>query len=160
MNLRAKRLVRTTCSEQYALFDLDRTDQNYDPISVGKFDLHYTGQGIYGTLLFWQEACEPYSWPDITRLAESLLSEFNSPMGVPAEYAIEFFAPSLGRYELLTNIRPEQAEDEAGVPAAEEPSGSGEAIDTGGNQEDGDSGPLVRGDLHRRVEWRDEDANA
>lgn len=55
VNLKAKRLIRTPYSEQYALFDLNRTDENYDPLSVGKLDLHYTQHGIYGTLLFWAE---------------------------------------------------------------------------------------------------------
>ena len=106
MNLRAKRLVRTPHSEQYALFDLDRTDENYDPLSVGKLDLHYTEQGIYGTFLFWQEACEGYLRADALKLAESFLVEFNSPIGVPGEYAVEFFCPTLKGYELLSNIEP------------------------------------------------------
>jgi hypothetical protein len=109
MNLKAKRLVRTTCSEQYALFDLDRTDENFEPLSVGKLDVHYTDQGIYGTLLFWAKSCERYAWPELTRLAEALLAEFNSPMGVPAEYAVEFFTPGLDGYELLTNIEADTA---------------------------------------------------
>ena len=95
MNLKAKRLVRTPNSEQYALFDLDRTDENLDPLSVGKLDLHYTPQGLYGTCLFWEEACRRYSWPDVLKLAEALLAEFHAPMGIPGEYAVELFLPTL-----------------------------------------------------------------
>ena len=40
MNLKLRRLVRTPASEQYALFDLDKMDENYDPVSAGKIDLH------------------------------------------------------------------------------------------------------------------------
>jgi hypothetical protein len=165
MNLKAKRLVRTTCSEQYALFDLDRTDENFDPMSVGKLDVHYTDQGIYGTLLFWEESCERYAQSELTRLAEALLAEFNSPMGVPAEFAVEFFTPSLDRYELLTNIEPDTARPEAAgedasspgdrVPEAFEEAGVAETSKE--DTEPDESDDLERLDLHRRVEWRDED---
>ena len=108
MNLKAKRLVRTPHSEQYALFDLDRTDENYDPLSVGKLDIHYTPHGVYGTLLFWEEAWEHRSWDDLLEEAELLLAEFQTPMGVPGEYAIEFLSPTLKRYEVLSNIETEE----------------------------------------------------
>ncbi len=177
MNLKAKRLVRTTCSEQYALFDLDRTDENFDPLSVGKLDVHYTDQGIYGTLLFWEESCERYAQSELTRLAEALLAEFNSPMGVPVEFAVEFFAPSLDRYELLTNIAAaEPGADDSGeqgdgatasrtgdsVPEASEGVDAAEMReeDPGPDEVDEDDPSIhvpERLDLHRRVEWRDED---
>ena len=51
MNLKLRRLVWTPHSEQYALFDLDQTDASFDPISIGKLDLHYTTDAIYGTFL-------------------------------------------------------------------------------------------------------------
>ena len=119
MNLKTARLVRTPHSEQYALFDLDRTDENFDPLSVGKLDIHYTQQGLYGTLLFWEEADAGDSWEDIVAQAELLLAEFQTPMGVPAEYAIEFFTPSLKKYELLSNIDPADASADAGSRADE-----------------------------------------
>jgi hypothetical protein len=109
MNLKPKRLVRTAYSEQYALFDLDRTDDNYDPLSVGKLDLHYTQHGVYGTLLFWQEASEERSWDDILEEAELLVAEFQAPMGVSGEYALELFSPTLQRYEVLSNIDTEES---------------------------------------------------
>ena len=67
MNLRLRRLVRTPTSEQYALFDPDRTDENYDPMSIGKLDLHYTSDGIYGTFLLWKQAIEGLP-PDLIAL--------------------------------------------------------------------------------------------
>jgi hypothetical protein len=172
MNLKAKRLVRTIGSEQYALFDLDRTDENFDPMSVGKIDVHYTEQGIYGTLLFWAESCARYSWAELTRLAEALLAEFNSPMGVPAEYAVEFFTPSLSRYELLTNIASDDLAsvedvDRAGEQASAQQMESTEAgpIDEAEEkvsrdvptENDAAEFSFERLDLHRRVDWRDED---
>ena len=57
MNLKFKRLVRTSSSEQYALFDLDAEDDDGGaPPTVGKLDLHYTTEGVYGTLLLWDGA--------------------------------------------------------------------------------------------------------
>ena len=108
MNLKAKRLIRTPYSEQYALFDLNRTDEHYDPLSVGKLDLHYTQHGIYGTLLFWAEVSEQYAWDDVLREAELLLAEFQAPMGISGEYAIEIFSPTLKQYEVLSNIEEEE----------------------------------------------------
>ena len=56
MNLKLKRLVRTPSSEEYALFDLDQVTLDGAPVTIGKFDLHYTGEGVYGTILLWDEA--------------------------------------------------------------------------------------------------------
>jgi hypothetical protein len=53
LNLKLKRLVRTSSSEQYALFDLDQVDGSHQPMTIGKLDLHYTGEGTYGTILLW-----------------------------------------------------------------------------------------------------------
>jgi hypothetical protein len=117
MNLRPKRLVRTPYSEQYALFDADRTDDNFDPLSVGKLDIHYTQHGIYGTLLFWEESCKHLPWDDVLRWAELFVADVQAPMGVPGEYAIEFFCPALEQYELLSNIESEEGLSSSGQPA-------------------------------------------
>jgi hypothetical protein len=103
MNLKLRRLVRTPSSEQYALFDLDKMDENYDPVSAGKIDLHFVPEGIYGTFQLWKEVAEPLSSKDLKTLVSTLLAELCEPMGLPSEYAVEFFCPDLGRYELFTN---------------------------------------------------------
>jgi len=103
MNLKLRRLVRTPSSEQYALFDLDKMDENYDPISAGKVDLHFVPEGIYGTFLLWKETVENLAPKDIKTLVAAILAELCEPMGLPSEYAVEFFCPDLGRYELFTN---------------------------------------------------------
>lgn len=103
MNLKLRRLVRTPSSEQYALFDLDKMDENYDPVSAGKIDLHFVPEGIYGTFLLWKEVAEPLSSKDIKTLVSTTLAELCEPMGLPSEYAVEFFCPDLRRYELFTN---------------------------------------------------------
>ena len=111
MNLQMRRLVRTPSSEQYALFDPDRTDANFDPLSVGKLDLHYTAEGIYGTFLLWKQAVADLSAEQVQALVEATLREICEPMGLPAFYAVEFFSPDLTSYELHSNEEEEQGTD-------------------------------------------------
>lgn len=103
MNLKLRRLVRTPSSEQYALFDPDRTDDNYDPVSMGKLDVHYTAEGVYGTFLLWRQAIADLPADELHALVEATLQELCEPMGLPAFYAIEFFSPDLASYELHSN---------------------------------------------------------
>lgn len=103
MNLKLRRLVRTPFSEQYALFDLDKMDENFDPTSAGKIDLHFVNEGVYGTFLLWDDVAERLPANDVRNLVLTILTELCEPMGLPAEYAVEFFCPPLERYELLTN---------------------------------------------------------
>lgn len=109
MNLKLRCLVRTPYSEQYALFDPDRTDSNYDPLSIGKIDLHYTSDGIYGTFLLWKQSMEGLPAEQVHAIVEATLEELSEPMGLPAFYAVEFFSPELETYELYSN----EAEDES-----------------------------------------------
>lgn len=102
MNLKMRRLVRTPSSEQYALFDPDRTDENYDPLSVGKLDLHYTSDGIYGTFLLWQSIVKELSPDQVQALVEAALQELSEPMGLPLFYAVELFSPHLDTYDLYS----------------------------------------------------------
>lgn len=107
MNLKLRRLVRTPHSEQYALFDLDRTDEKYDPLSIGKLDLHFTINGTYGTFLLWQTAIAGLPANQLRSLVEATVQELCEPLGVPAFYAIEYFAPDLDSYLFLTTEEPE-----------------------------------------------------
>lgn len=113
MNLKLRRLVRTPSSEQYALFDLDRTDANYDPLSIGKLDLHYTTDGVYGTFLLWQEPIADLPANQVQALVEATVQELCEPMGVPAFYAVEFFSPGLKSYALHSNENESEYEDTA-----------------------------------------------
>ena len=116
MNMKLRRLVRTPSSEQYALFDPDRTDENYDPLSIGKLDLHYTADGIYGTFLFWQQVADEFEPDQVRSVVEATLQELSEPMGLPAFYAVEFFSPHLKSYILYSNESEanEEEEKEAG----------------------------------------------
>jgi hypothetical protein len=112
MNLKLRRLVRTPHSEQYALFDLDQTDASYDPISIGKLDLHYTSDAIYGTFLLWHKAIGGIPGDQVRHLVEVTLQELCEPMGIPAFYAVEFFAPHLSTYALHSSEEDEEEEEE------------------------------------------------
>jgi hypothetical protein len=116
MNLKLRRLVRTPSSEQYALFDPDRTDANYDPLSIGKLDLHFTAEGIYGTFLLWEQTVTGMEPDQVCTLVEAALAELSEPMGLPAFYAVEFFSPNLEGYKLYSN----EPEAENGEDSAEE----------------------------------------
>lgn len=115
MNLKLKRLVRTPSSEQYALFDLDQQDADDQPLTIGKLDLHYTGEGLYGTLLLWDESARQLRPRTRRDFVHALLREVAQPMGVPNEYVVEFFAPSLDQYEVFHNVALEADEDESAV---------------------------------------------
>ncbi|MBX3053793.1 MAG: hypothetical protein KF753_20105 [Caldilineaceae bacterium] len=122
MNLKLKRLVRTHSSEQYALFDLDQTDSNRQPITIGKLDLHYTGEGSYGTILLWDSASRKLKPAQRRAFIQALLRELVLPMGVPNEYVMEFFAPHLDEYEVYHNLDDESGEsDDEIAPAGPEP---------------------------------------
>ena len=100
MNIKLRRLVRTPSSEQYALFDPDRTDANYDPVSIGKLDLHYTPEGVYGTFLLWSTAIAGLPPAQVHGLVESTVHELCEPMGLPTFFAVEYFAADLKTYAL------------------------------------------------------------
>ncbi len=111
MNVKLRRLVRTPFSEQYALFDPDRTDANYDPLSIGKLDMHFTADGIYGTFLLWKQAIADLPPNQVHALVEGALQELSEPMGLPAFYAVEFFTPDLDSYQLHSNAEEEEDEN-------------------------------------------------
>jgi hypothetical protein len=112
MNLKLRRLVRTPSSEQYALFDPDRTDDNYDPISMGKLDVHYAAEGVYGTFLLWKQAIADLPPDQLHALVEATLQELCEPIGLPVFYAVEFFSPDLATYELHSNEEEDKDRDQ------------------------------------------------
>jgi hypothetical protein len=104
VNLKLKRLVRTPSSEQYALFDLEQVDIDDLPMTIGKLDLHYTTEGVYGTILLWDDASRQLTPAQRSAFIRALLGEVTQPMGVPNEYVVEFFAPTLDEYEVFHNV--------------------------------------------------------
>jgi hypothetical protein len=85
------------------------------PLTIGKLDLHYTGEGVYGTILLWDEASRRLRPAVRQKFIRALLNELSQPMGVPNEFVVEFFAPKLDGYELFHNVGVEDDEEnEAG----------------------------------------------
>lgn len=118
MNLKLKRLVRTGSSEQYALFDLDQADpEDHLPLTIGKLDLHYTAEGVYGTILLWDAATRQMKPAQRQDFIYALLDEVSQPMGVPNEYVVEYFAPTLDQYEVFHNVGLGDREQEPTRPA-------------------------------------------
>ena len=120
MNLKLKRLVRTPSSEQYALFDLEQADAAGLPMTIGKLDLHYTSEGVYGTILLWDDASRRMTAAQRGAFIRALLGEVTQPMGVPNEYVVEFFAPTLAEYELYHNVGAADEEMADGLAEARE----------------------------------------
>lgn len=120
MNLKLKRLVRTASSEQYALFDLEQVDADSLPMTIGKLDLHYTGEGVYGTILLWDDASRRLKPGQRSAFIRALLTEVTQPMGVPNEYVVEFFAPTLDEYEVYHNVGAGEEDISEGLAEVEE----------------------------------------
>lgn len=118
MNLKLKRLVRTPSSEEYALFDLDQVSADNAPMTIGKLDLHYTGEGVYGTILLWDDASRQLTPAQRSAFIHALLNEIAQPMGIPNEYVVEFFAPTLEKYQVFHNVG---GDDEPGGELASPP---------------------------------------
>jgi len=109
MNLKLRRLVRTPYSEQYALYDLDGISTQEsglagEPPSVGKLDLHFTEQGVYGTVMLWKSLADKLPAEQRRAFIEALLSDISQPMGLPDIFAVEFFSPDLDTYSLYHNL--------------------------------------------------------
>jgi hypothetical protein len=119
LNLKLKRLVRTATSEQYALFDLEQLDEHRQPLTIGKLDLHYTSEGTYGTVLLWDEASRKLRSAQRNAFIQALLQEVVQPMGIPNEYVVEFFTPTLDEYQVFHNLDGDEWEAEEQEAAQE-----------------------------------------
>ncbi len=112
MNLRLRRLVRTPFSEQFALYRLrdEDSDENGkgntkgEPITVGKVDMHFTDEGVFGTLLLWEDGIKDWDEETLNQFIRDLIEDMCEPTGMPDSYIIEFFAPSVDTYRFFTNL--------------------------------------------------------
>src|SRR5437764_970621 len=102
MNLKLKVTARTSNSEEIVIFDADTRDENNKAVNLGKLDVHYVGDQIVGTLLIWQEYATgfnrthaPGSDETMDSLIDEILSEISEPLGVPVQYGIEVYYPSV-----------------------------------------------------------------
>lgn len=58
----------------------------------------------HGTLLLWGEELQQLRASQRRAFVRALLDEVSQPMGVPNEYVVEFFAPTLDAYEVFHNV--------------------------------------------------------
>ncbi len=135
MNLKLKRMVRTPHSEQITLFDADMRDENGDAVSIGKLEVHYLPDQIVGTLLIWQEYATGYarlhgpgSEDALDALIEQALAEVSEPLGVPAEYGIEVYYPSVSGHSFVSNYA-DEGEEDIGAGAEADADAQAEAIE-------------------------------
>ena len=140
INLRLRRLVRTPHSEQFALYRADASPAS----TAGKIDLHFTQDGVFGTLLVWDE--ELLGWDDETLdgFLRGLVEDLVEPQGMAEMYAVECFAPTLDTYRFFTNASEGEMENAAdeeillanGEPRKEEEGGENEPVEDDPEEED------------------------
>jgi hypothetical protein len=104
MRLRLKRIVRTSQSEQYALFDLDHLNEEGLPFSLGKIDLHFTEGATYGTLLLWRARFSDLADEERDGFVQELIDELSTPLGVAGEYLIECIVADEQDYRVCSNM--------------------------------------------------------
>lgn len=105
MNIKLQRVVRTALSEEIVIRDLDQLDRENTPRTIGKLDVHFTDEGVYGTLLLWPEAIEAMSKADVDAFVqENIIEELTGSIGVAETYNIELYSPDMKRYKLYSNL--------------------------------------------------------
>ena len=118
MRVQMRRIVRTQQSEQYALFDVDQLDEDALPVSLGKVDLHYTGEGTYGTLLLWRAHFAHLSDEELRLAVQEIMDEFSAPMGVSGEFLTECVFADEQDYKVYSNMLDSRPEADS-APQAE-----------------------------------------
>jgi hypothetical protein len=131
MNLKLKITARTAYSEEIAIFDADTRDENDNAVNIGKLDVHFVSDQIVGTLLIWQEYATgfarthaPGSDETMDTLIDDILSEMSEPLGIPVEYGIEVYYPSVQNHQFVSNYADEDDEPAEGEEAPEEETSS------------------------------------
>jgi hypothetical protein len=105
MQTRLQRVVRTATSEEIVIRDLDQLDKDGSPRTIGKLDVHYTDEGVYGTLLLWPDVVDAQSKAELDAFVqEHVIDELTGPIGVAETYNIELYSPDMRRYKLFSNL--------------------------------------------------------
>ena len=114
MFIKLKRASRTSHSEEITIQFSDERHLNGDEVNIGKLDVHYLGDQIVGTLLIWQEHFNalPQAGIEMDEVINQILTEISEPIGVPSEYGIEIYYPSLAKQDFISNY----ADDEPDQP--------------------------------------------
>ena len=152
MNIKLKRTVRTPYSEEISIFDGDNRDENDEAVNIGKLELHFLDDQIVGTLLIWQEyatgfnrANPPGSDLTMDALVDQILMEAGEPLGLPSDYGVEVYFPSVTNHQFVSNYAAEEGEEET----------VGEDEYTGGEQAPrGQAAPRTRDEFAERLRSR------
>ncbi len=122
MNLMLRRSTRTATSEEILIFDTDNRDANGAAVNIGKIDVHYLEDQVVGTLLLWNEfitgfdqAHGPEDDESLDVVIHQIMTEITDTLGVPSEYGIEVYYPSVQNYQFVSSYADDEEEDEEGV---------------------------------------------
>ncbi len=104
MNIKLQRVVRTPASEEMVIRDLDQQDREGAARTVGKLDLHFAEEGVYGTLLLWPDVLDTMAKDALDGFVDGIISEVTDLVGVSETYNIELYDPDLKRYKVYSNL--------------------------------------------------------
>jgi hypothetical protein len=119
MNLMLRRSTRTASSEEILIFDADNRDANGAAVNIGKMDVHYLDDQVVGTLLLWNEfitgfdqAHGPEDDESLDVVIQQIMAEITDALGVPSEYGIEVYYPSVQNYQFVSSYADDEDEEE------------------------------------------------
>jgi hypothetical protein len=119
MNLLLKRSTRTASSEEILIFDSDNRDANGGAVNIGKMDVHYLEDQVVGTLLLWNEFITgfdqtqgPEDEESLDVIIHQIMLEITDPLGVPSEYGIEVYYPSVQNYQFMSSYADDEDEEQ------------------------------------------------
>jgi hypothetical protein len=105
MTIKLQRVVRTAASEEIVIRDTDQVDKDGTAHTIGKLDVHYSDEGVYGTLLLWPEFFHAKSKADLDAfIQEVIIDDLTAPIGVAETYNIELYSADMKRYKLYSNL--------------------------------------------------------
>ncbi|HET6262393.1 MAG TPA: hypothetical protein VFG99_09175 [Chloroflexia bacterium] len=122
MNLMLRRSTRTASSEEVLIFDADNRDANGAAVNIGKIDVHFLDDQVVGTLLLWNEfitgfdqAHGPQDDESLDVVIHQIMTEITDALGVPSEFGIEVYYPSVQNYQFVSSYADDEAEGEGDV---------------------------------------------
>ncbi|HVG00055.1 MAG TPA: hypothetical protein VND68_09470 [Chloroflexia bacterium] len=104
------------------IFDADNRDANGAAVNIGKIDVHFLDDQVVGTLLLWNEfitgfdqAHGPQDDESLDVVIHQIMTEITDALGVPSEYGIEVYYPSVQNYQFVSSYADDEAEGEGDV---------------------------------------------
>ena len=156
MVIKLKRASRTASSEEITVQFSDDHHLDGELVDIGKLDVHYLGDQIVGTLLIWQEHANAFSQSgsgiNLDEVIDEILTEISAPIGVPSEYGIEIYYPSLAKQDFISNY----ADDAPDQPTEDVPASADESELEDGDEQLAYEGPL-EDDFAKQLRSRPDD---